>query len=818
MRAILAVMYMAAAVATGQPGYIINTVAGSDWVGDGGPAAAALLVQPQGLATDGSGNLYIADAGDHRVRRVAANGTIETVAGTGILGFSGDGGPAAQAQLNSPYGLALDAQGNLYIADLGNARVRRIGADGTITTVAGGGSLPAGGVNDGSPATLLALSAPRNLAFDHSGNLYISDFGGARVYMMTPLGSLVTAAGTGNAGISGDNGPASQAALNHPAGLAFDPQGVLYIADSGNHLIRRINLGVITSYARAATPSGLTFDESGTLYVADISAGDIAEIPSSGPVSTIAVAALDLSYSSGLGLYASTGNVVVAAGGRVPVTLAGGGNFAHGDNGPAALARLNHPAGVSTDASGNIYIADRDNHRVRRVGPDGTIVTVAGTGVAGNTGDGGPASSAQLNGPSSVTVDAGGNLYIADTGNARIRKVTPEGTITSATTLGLVAPVYAIADASGKLYIADAGTGKLLAAGSNGVPATLLSGLTSPRGLALDGEGNLLFTDAGAAQVSRLSSAGTVASVGAGWSIPRGVAVDTAGNVYVADTGLQEIIEVDSSGATTVIAGTGEAGFSGDGGAAAMAEFGFPWDVATAAKGSLFVADLENNRIRALTAASAPAAQTQGSPPASLTQTITIVNAASLAPGAVAPGMLLLIGGSGISPAQIQDTIIAFGPSPARIVSADANGIVVVAPVAIAGLGSVPVELIYKNTVVATVQVAVANEAPALFTDPAGQAAANNQDGSVNSQSNPAARGSVISFYGTGLGISGDPVGVAFAGYSGQVLYAGPAANYPGLFQMNVQVPSGYAPTGDLTVVVTVGTSPTQAGVLVWVD
>jgi uncharacterized protein (TIGR03437 family) len=827
MRAVLAVKYAVicvAAVASGQAtgNYTINTVAGSDWVGDGGPATSGILVQAQGLATDGSGNLYIADAGDHRVRRVAANGVIETVAGTGIVGFSGDGGPAAQAQLNSPYGLALDAQGNLYIADLGNARVRRVALDGTIATVAGGGGLPAGGANDGSPATMLALSAPRNLAFDYGGNLYISDFDGARVFQMTPQGSLATVAGTGNAGISGDYGPATQAALNHPAGLAFDPQGALYVADSGNHLIRRIKLGIITSYARAATPTGLAVDSSGALYVADISAGNIAVIPPSGSPSSIAVSALDLSYSSGLGLYASIGgtgsNQVVAAGGRTPVTLAGGGNFAHGDNGPAAQARLNHPAGASIDASGNIYIADRDNNRIRRVGPDGTIVTVAGTGVPGNTGDGGPATAAQLSRPASVTVDAGGNLYIADTGNARVRKVTPDGKIAAATNLGLISPVYAVSNASGKLYIADAGAGRILAAGSNGVPATVLSGLISPRGLALDGQGDLFFTDAGAATVGSLSPAGAITKIGSGWNIPRGVAVDSAGNVYVADTGLQEIIEVDPAGGTAVIAGTGAAGFSGDGGPAVTAQLGFPWDVSVSTNGVVVIADLENNRIRALTLPTAPPAQTQATPPSALTGNVTIVNAASLAPGPVAAGMLLLIGGTGLSPAQIPDTAVAFGPNPARIVSAGANGILVLAPPAIAGLGSVPVEVIYQNTVIVTIQVAVANEAPALFVDSTGQAAANNQDGSLNSQSNPAPRGSVISLYGTGLGTSGDPVSVTFANYSTPILYAGPVDNYPGLFQINAQVPSGYLPTGDLTVVVTVGTSPTQTGVLVWVD
>jgi uncharacterized protein (TIGR03437 family) len=825
MRSIVVAVCMAAFLriapgASAAGNYTIATIAGSDWVGDAGPATNAILIQPEGVLADGSGNLYIADAGDHRVRRVASNGVIETLAGTGIRGFSGDGGPAAQAQLNAPYGLALDGQGNLYIADLGNARVRRVGPDGTITTIAGGGQLPSGGANEGSPAAMVALSAPRNLVFDTSGNLYISDFGGQRVYQMAVDGSLTTVAGTGVAGASGDNGAAALAQLNAPAGLAFDGQGALYIADSGNHLVRKVAHGLISSFARAVTPTGLTFDGLGTLYVADISAGDIAVIPAAGSPSSLAVEAVDVSFSSGAGLYASVSNQAVlvsekGAGTTVATAVAGGGDMAYGDNGPATEARLNHPAGVATDAAGNVYIADRDNNRIRRVDSGGTISTVAGTGAAGNSGDGGLAVDAQLSGPESVTVDSSGNLYIADTGNQRVRKVTPDGKIAAATNLGLLSPVYAIADGSGNLYIADAGAEKILTAGSNGVPATLMTGLSSPRGLALDSQGNLYYTEAGAARVSVRSPGGTVTSIGTGsWNIPRGVAVDGSGNVYVADTGLQQVLEVGSGGGVTVIAGTGSAGFSGDGGNAAAAQLGFPWDVAVNASCVVAVADLDNNRVRDL----APPAATQTSPGAPVPGNITIVNAASLAPGPVTADMLLLIGGSGISPAQIPDTAIAFGPNPARILSADSSGILVLAPAAIAGLGSVPIEIIYKNTVIATIPVAVADAAPALFADATGQAAANNQDGSINSAADAAARGSVISLYGTGLGISSDAVSVTLDGYSAQVLYAGPVADYPGLFQINAQVPSGYLPTGDLSVVVTVGTSPSQAGVKVWVD
>src|SRR5579862_3412132 len=190
--------------ATGQVSYQIDTIAGSSWVGDNGPATAALLFQAEGIAADAKGNLYISDAANHRVRKVTPAGVITTFAGTGSAGFSGDGGEANAAQLNAPYGLAVDGIGQLYIADLGNARIRRVDLSGNISTVAGGGSLPAGGANDGSAATLLALSSPRNVAWDRRGSLYISDFTGQRVYRLAADGTLITAAGTGTAGFSGD--------------------------------------------------------------------------------------------------------------------------------------------------------------------------------------------------------------------------------------------------------------------------------------------------------------------------------------------------------------------------------------------------------------------------------------------------------------------------------------------------------------------------------------------------------------------------------------------------------------------------------------
>jgi len=296
------------------------------------------------------------------------------------------------------------------------------------------------------------------------------------------------------------------------------------------------------------------------------------------------------------------------------------------------------------------------------------------------------------------------------------------------------------------------------------------------------------------------------------------VVVDPSGNVFVADPGLEQIFEITSAGVVTAAAGTGSAGFTGDGGAATAAQLDFPWSLALGANGELIFADLENNRVRSLTPPGLPPANVTTPPTTPAAANVTILNAASLAPGPIAAGMLVLIGGAGITASQIGNTVVAFGANPTRIISANASGILVVAPTLIAGSGSVTIQIIYQDNVIASIPAAVADAAPALFADSSGQASADNQDGSLNSKSNPAARGSIVSLYGTGLGISGDPVSVTFANFTAQVLYAGPSAEYPGLFQINVQVPSGYLPTGDLAVVVTVGSSPSQSGVSIWVN
>jgi uncharacterized protein (TIGR03437 family) len=553
-------------------------------------------------------------------------------------------------------------------------------------------------------------------------------------------------------------------------------------------------------------------DGLGSLYIADPNAGTITQIPLVGPQTVLNILALDLTVGRDGYLYAVNGGTLFRVSFIGPSTvLAGGGDPAFGDNGPATLARLNHPSGVATDASGNLYIADRDNHRIRRVSPDGTITTVAGTGVVGDQGDGGLATQAQLDSPTSVSVDVYGNLYIADPGNQRVRVVSPSGVIQPIAAAGITVPVDAVADPNGNVFIADGGTGTISKVSATGMVSTVLAGLQSPGGIALDAAGDLYFTDVTGPLVGRLDTSGNLTTFGAGvWSAPRGLVVSMSGDVYVADTGLQQILHIDPTGHVGAIAGTGSPGFEGDGGPALSGELDLPWDVALDPAGVLTIADLGNNRIRSLTpepAAAGPSALTPG-----------VVNAASLQPGSIAPGMLIIVQGTGLTAADAGNTQVVVNSIATPILEVDAEGLVVQVPTQIAASGNVPIQVLYGGSLLGQVSETMATASPALFADASGQAAANNQDGTVNSVSNPAARGSLIVLYGTGEGVSGAPVSVQIGGYPSGVLYAGPVAGFPGLLQINAVIPAGYVAPGNLNVIVTVGQVSSQAGVTVAVN
>jgi uncharacterized protein (TIGR03437 family) len=795
--------------------YTISTVAGSNWVGENVPATSAILIQAEGVVTDTSGNIYISDVATNRVRCIT-NGIIRTIAGNGVAGFAGDGGQASTSQLNAPYGMAFDFAGNLYIADLGNARIRRITPGGIITTVAGGGSLTAGGANEGSMATMVSFVSPRNVAVDGNGILYISDYGANRVYRMGTDGTLTTLAGTGSQGYSQD-GIANQMELNHPTALAVDRAGTVYIADSGNKLIRKVSAGILTTLVRSGPlATGLAYDGIGTLYVADHSVPEILEISLSNLSQTVLnISATDVVYGNDNTLYVADmtfGRHVIQLTG-VSTVIAGGGNLAEGDGGPATQALLAHPSGIAMDGIGNLYIADQANNRIRRVGLNGTITTLAGTGVAGNTGDGGSAALATLNGPTSVSFDSFGNLYIADTGNARIRMVTSGGLIQPVPTGALTAPAYMIFDSSQNMYIAD--TTAIYKVTPAGVTSTFVGGLQSPRGMVFDASGNFYFTNTGAGQVWMYTPSGSHSSIATGiWGTPQGIAIDSAGNVLVADSGLNQILKISSTGELTIvpIAGTGTAGFTGDGASSVLAELSGPNDVlissSSSSNGAIYLVDSGNNRVRQLVLSNSTG-------PGSPVVVVTAVNAASLTPGPVAPGMLIALENTGLTASQLAQTQVTFNGTAAPMLSVVPTEVLVRAPISLQGVQSVQIAITSPGAVFAPITANVVTAAPALFTVSSSQAAITNQDGTLNSSTNPAVRGGVISLYGTGEGVTGLPFSVTIGGNPATILYSGPSGSFPGMFQINAQVPGGTYTGGALPIVVTVGTATTQAGLTI---
>ena len=440
----------------------ITTVAGSGqegFSGDGGPAVDASMARPTGVAIDQAGNLYIADSHNSRIRRVAAgNGIITTVAGTGELGFTGDEGPATDAQINTPLSLAVDAAGNLYIADTENHRIRRVDTSGVILTVAGTGRFGFSG--DGNVATSASLFRPVAVAADHDGNLYIADLLHHRIRRVDgKTGIITTTAGVGGEGFSGDGGIAADAHLSEPRGIAVDKAGNLYIADALNHRIRRVEgaTGIISTIAGTGE-EGFSGD-----------GGDATQSQLSHPSGTF------VDFDGHLSI-ADAGNHLirkVEAGTGVITTLAGIGKSGFsGDGGPAIRARLNEPQGIVADQQGNLYIADTWNQRVRRVdAATGVITTVAGTGEFGFSGDEGPAVEARLGRPAKVALNWRGDLYIADPTNHRVRRV----------------------DATSQIITTVAGTGEGGYSGDQG-PANLAQ-LAQPWGVFVDRGGHLYIAD-----------------------------------------------------------------------------------------------------------------------------------------------------------------------------------------------------------------------------------------------------------------------------------------------------------------------------------
>jgi uncharacterized protein (TIGR03437 family) len=787
--------FLAAADLTVKP-YTIHTAAGSDLVGDGGPALAALLSQAEGIAVDRFGATYVADADDNRVRKITADGLIQTVAGTGVAGFAGDGGAATAALLSHPYGLAVDTAGNLYIADLGNARVRKVSLDGTIQTIAGGGLFVPGGNGDGGPASSAQLLEPRNVAVGPDGTLYVSDFGAHRVVQVSPGGILTTLAGTGNAGYSGDGAASQLAQLKAPAGIACDANGVVYIADSGNNRIRKVARGVITTVAAMAAPTGLAIASSGSLYIA-----------ANGYLGTLSKAiagvtsARDVAAGQAGDMYFTAGRFVqnVSAAGIV-MTIAGSGaaRYFGGDGGPATVARLHAPSGVALDDTGNLYIADTANHRIRKITAAGLMSTIAGTGDAGAKGDNGQATLAQLNSPRSVAVDPFHNVYVADTKNNAVRKISPSGVITTVLSQ-LNDPDYVAAGPDQSLYIADSGNNRVIKLTPSGVVSTLTQVL-QPQALLLDPSGDLFIS--GAMSVAKVKTSGEISTVLDGLRSPRGLALTEDGSLLIVETGANAIRQVTTSGSVATIAGTGMAGFSGDGDSATAAQLNSPADLVVDSSGTVWIADSANNRIRSLTLSVAAA---------NSSSVVTVLNAATLAPGPMAPGEIVSILGFGLQPDQV-----LFDGQPATILYSDPLRINTLAPEQLTPGSSTQISILAKGAQTANLTADVVAASPGIFAASAtGQAVANNEDGSLNSDSNPAARGSVISVFATGLGSGLTAADLTIGGYHADLINAGPAPGSPGVIEIDARVPGGFLAPGIQPVVLWIGTAPSQSGVTI---
>jgi uncharacterized protein (TIGR03437 family) len=636
---------------------------------------SSTTMTPNALLVTANGSLYF--GAGNKIESILPGAAAQVIAGNGIFGWTGDGGAALSANLATPGSLAADTSGNVYTADSVTNVVRRVSANGVITQFAGNGRYAYSG--DGGPAGFASMNSPYGLASDTAGNLYIADQNNECVRVVSRSGTITTVAGNGKPGYSGDGGAATAASLYHPAGIALDTSGNLYIADSGNSVVRKVS------------PSGMI------------------------------------------------------------TTVAGTGAAGYsGDGGPASKAALYTPLGLATDAAGNLYIGDSGNHRVRMVSPAGTIATFAGNGTIGYSGDNGHATDASFASPAAIAVDLGGSVYVSDGLFAVVRKVTPAGNVST---------------------VAGTGTGNY--SSGDGGPATSAGLSQQLEGLAIDAQGDLLIADAGNANVRIVSPGGIIST----------------------------------------IAGTGKRGYSGDGGLPASAELNQPYGISIDSTGIIYIADKGNNCIRAIYGPFFPVFTSAG-----------LANAASYSGGAVVPGSITslfgtnLASGAGIFaatriplPQSLANVSVLVDGSPAPLFAvANSDQINFQVPWEIAGQAMASIQVISNGVLGPVVWAPVEPLQPGIFTDSQGFGVfVHSSNYTLVDNTNPAVPGEVLLIYATGLGAvvaSAQPVTgtappgaaatlttttVTIGGVNAPVLYSGLAPDFVGLYQLNVTVPSG---------------------------
>jgi len=807
---------------------IITTVAGNGSalaIGDGGPAINAGMT-PTFVAVDKEGNLFIVDAGANRIRKVNTSGIITLYAGSGLNTGQGigDGGPATSAVLSGTSGVAVDGAGNVYIAEANSNRVRKVSsgvADSPITATpsslsfsytAGGPIPPSQSVVIITLGTTLTYTASVSTTTGDNWLAVSPTSGTASQTLTVSLNPSGLAAGTYNGTItltpSGAGNPPRTISVLLTVNAPVSQSVITTIAGAGNTVLPFSGDGGPAVNAGMLGPLGVAVDGAGNIYIADGSNNRIRKVNTAGIIST----------------------------------FAGNGDFSsRGDGGPAASASLWTPSAVTVDSAGNLYIADTLNYRVRKVNPAGIISTVAGNGNLGFSGDGGPATSAALGGPAGVAVDSAGNLYIADYANHRIRKVTAAGIISTiagsllpgfsgdggpATSAQLFGPAGVTLDAAGNIYIAEAGnaTGfgnRIRKVNTAGIISTIVGNGT--RGFSGDG---------GPAIRAQINP----------FSVRVGMAVDSAGNLYFADVANHRIRKVDTAGIITTVAGNGIAGFSGDGGPATAAGLNNPNDVAVDSAGNLYIADTTNLRLRKVGSAGQSPGPGVCLPSivngASLQPGIS-ANSWATIQGCVFASSVETWDKSivdGRLPTTLGGVTVTIGGKPAYLYYVSPNQINLIVPDIEPGSTQIIITAAGgRQQFTAT----VAAHAPAFFVWPGSQAVATRADYSLAAKAGtfpgattvPAKPGDVIILWGAGFGPTSPaaPAGVLLPADRTYATSTAPtvtinnvavtvygaalAPGFAGLFQVAIQVPASLA-DGDWPVVATIGGVQSPTGIV----